>query len=46
MRKLNNVIIDLENFLEVFSEIFNNLEALLMHYAAILEKRENVHSQT
>ncbi|MEK4715836.1 hypothetical protein [Sporosarcina sp. FSL K6-5500] len=38
----DNVVVDLENFLTVFKDIFDNLRSLSMHYSNLLEtKQEN-----
>lgn len=36
----DNVMVDLENFLNVFKEIFDNLSSLAMHYQAQLEAKQ------
>jgi len=36
----DNVVVDLENFLAVFKEIFENLSSLAMHYQAHLEAKQ------
>lgn len=40
----DNVVVDLENFLKVFKEIFDNLQSLSTHYLMLLEsKQESEH---
>ncbi|WIL44914.1 hypothetical protein QP042_00735 (plasmid) [Bacillus bombysepticus] len=36
---LDNVVVDLENFLTVFEEIFNNLDSLSVYYTNVLENK-------